>query len=200
MNYDEYMRNVLGYSNCDCDDMYNMYEQPFDFGVNQNYYYSMPNQSRKDDKDVDLAAFYPEVYKLLNPMVCKICSANSNRPITKELLEEMTEEIYRNFEPEERGEQNPKTILKNGDVRNPNIKEPELPKETRQRNFLLRDLIQILLLTQWGRPIVGPIPPIPPPPPRPRPPYFQPQPQIPPRPTYGRPPYGNMPPPRPRYF
>ena len=61
-----------------------------------------------------------------------------------------------------------RTVLKNGDVRNPNAKEPETRSDTRQRNFLLRDLIRILILRELGRPNrPGPNPMPPPRPPRP---------------------------------
>ena len=123
-------------------------------------------------------------------MVCKACNVNSSRELTKELLEQMTDEIYRNVEPEQEMDSNVRNQapLKNGDVRNPNAKEPVVPvKETRQTNSLLRDLIRILLLREWIRPGRPPA----------RPPFPGGRPQ-PPRPGPGRPPMG--PPPRPRYF
>jgi hypothetical protein len=203
MNYEEYMKNVLGYSTCGCNNnMYNNYEQPFEEQTMDNYYYTMP--AMYNNKEVELTAFYPEIYKLLHPMVCKICNSNMNNEITKELLEEMTNEVYKNFEPEESRTENnqskPQTVLKNGDVRNPNIKETEISNETRQRNYLLRDLIQILLLNELGRPVP------PPPPPMPRPPYYQfpgmqMPPQVPPPRPFGRNAYNNIQPQmRPRSF
>ena len=86
----------------------------------------------------------------------------------------MTDKIYNSLE-ETRSSQNLRTPLKNGDVRNPNAKEPEISNETRQRNFLLRDLIKILILRELGRPNRPPMrPPYQPPrPPRPqRPPMW----------------------------
>ena len=95
-----------------------------------------------------------------------------NREITRELVDSMTEEIYLNVEPEERQStiSTARPILKNGDVRNPNAKEPEVRNETRQRNFLLRDLIRILILRELLRrrqrppmpPMRPPRPPMPP--------------------------------------
>ena len=132
---------------------------------------------------------------MIYPMVCKMCNINSARKFTKELLEEMTNEIYKNVEPEDDTSQDTRNLkheLKNGDVINPNAKEEIRQKiEIRQTNYLLRDLIRILLLREWGnisrpptRPPIGPGGPgnIP----------------IPPRP--GRPPMGPPPPPRPRYY
>ena len=183
-NYEEYMRSVLGYSpyvdrnytytNAQ-EDMYNNY-------VNMQ---ETPNMQPTQD----LTEFYPEIYKIIYPMVCKACNMNSNREVTKDLLEQMTDEIYRNVEPEEQQTTLRADVqLKNGDVINPNAKEPEQhTRETRQNNFLLRDLIRILLLKEWGRPNRPPV----------RPPF----------PPGGRPPMGPGPgmpppnrPPRPRYF
>ena len=192
-NYEEYMRSVLGYSpyvernytytNAQ-EDMYNNY-------VNMS---ATPNMQPTQD----LTEFYPEIYKIIYPMVCKACNVNSNREVTKDLLEQITDEIYRNIEPEEQQTTSRADVqLKNGDVINPNAKETEQQtRETRQNNFLLRDLIRILLLKEWGRPNRPPIrPPFPPgggrPPMGPGP--GMPPPNRPPRPPMG-------PPPRPRYF
>ncbi len=192
-NYEEYMRSVLGYSpyvdrnytyTNSQEDMYNNY-------MNMS---EAPNMQPTQD----LTEFYPEIYKIIYPMVCKACNVNSNREVTKDLLEQITDEIYRNVEPEEQQTTSRADVqLKNGDVINPNAKEPEQQtRETRQNNFLLRDLIRILLLKEWGRPNRPPIrPPFPPgggrPPMGPGP--GMPQPNRPPRPPMG-------PPPRPRYF
>ena len=48
----------------------------------------------------DFLNFYPEIYKIVNPMVCKICE-NNNEPITKELIQKMTDEVYNNLEETE---------------------------------------------------------------------------------------------------
>ena len=180
-SYEDYMRSVLGYS-------------PY---VQNNYTYNEPEdmynqetlmQEENMRNSQDVTPFYPEIYKIIYPMVCKVCNINSSRDLSNELLEQMTDEIYRNVEPEEEPVQT-RAPLKNGDVINPNSKDP-LPKtkETRQTNFLLRDLIRILLLREWGRPTRPPV----------RPPYRPPMPPPPPpRPgNNGRPPM----PPRPRYY
>ena len=171
-NYEDYVRSVLGYSPYVQNNY--TYNEPEDmYNVNQIQEETMQNTQ-------DITPFYPEIYKIIFPMVCKICNTNYNRVLTNDLLEQMTDEIYRNIEPDEEPIQ-PRIELKNGDVINPNSKDPKPEiKETRQTNFLLRDLIKILLLKEWGRPIR---PPMPPNPPRPRP-------QV-------RPP---MPPRRPRYY
>ena len=169
-DYDEYMRSVLGYQNG------NIYANPY--GTNNEFYYNTMPSMDTEIRTIDterLNQFYPEIYKLIYPMVCKVCNQNSGREITKELIDNLTEEIYINFESDDR--QNTSNMrnlppLKNGDVRNPNAKEPEVRGETRQGNYLLRDLIRILILREFGRPgrpvFPGGRPPIvPPPPPRP---------------------------------
>lgn len=173
-NYEEYMRSVLGYS-------------PY---VDRNYTYTdaqedIYNYANEipiiNTTSQNLTSFYPEIYKIIYPMVCKICNMNSEREITKDLLEQMANEIYKNVEPEEYQQTTriePK--LKNGDVINPNAKEiKQQPRESRQTNFLLMDLIKILILKELERPNRPPV----------RPPF---------PPSGGRPPMG--PPPRPRYF
>lgn len=150
MDYEEYMRSVLGYNQTPN----NIYTNTYD-----DYYYDMQylNNSNNISSNVNteiLDTMYPEIYRIVYPMVCKICTQNSQREITRELIDSMTEEIYLNIEPEERQETlntTARTVLKNGDVRNPNSKEPETRNETRQRNFLLRDLIRILILRELGR-------------------------------------------------
>lgn len=162
-NYEEYMRSVLGYS-----PMGNIYTDTYD--SRNDYYYDMPDNIL--NKNLDM--YYPDIYKIVYPMVCKICNQNMNREITEDVIESMTDEIYRNVEDvgTELSVQSNRvqTQLKNGDVRNPNAKEPEV-RETRQRNFLLRDLIRILILRELSRtnrpPFRPPVrPPRPPRPPR----------------------------------
>ena len=174
-NYEDYMRSVLGYQNG------NIYANPY--GMENDFYYNPMSNMENEFKTVDtekLNSFYPEIYKMVYPMVCKVCNQNSNREITKDLIDSMTEEIFMNFESEEsQNVTNMRNLppLKNGDVRNPNAKEPELRSETRQGNYLLRDLIRILILREFGRPnrpgfpgggrppIAPPMPPRPPRPP-----------------------------------
>ena len=174
-NYEEYMRSVLGYSPYVEND-YTYTDEQEDIYAYSNDMMQMQQQTQ------DVTPFYPEIYKIIYPMVCKVCNSNSGRELTKDLLEQMCDEIYRNVEPEQESEVS---------VRNPNAKEPVQPiKETRQTNFLLRDLIRILLLREWGRPSRPPQ----------RPPFPGGRPPMRPGgPGSGRPPMG-LPPQRPRYF
>lgn len=168
-NYEDYMRSVLGYQSG------NIYANTYN--PRNDFYYDMPMMTTdysmpETDEFSDL---YPEIYKLIYPMVCKVCSQNGHREITKDLVDKMTDEIYVNFESDDTQTQMTKNNLRNGDVRNPNAKEPEVRQETRQRNFLLRDLIRILILRELLRRR------------RPNRPHFPPQgrPPMPPRPPMG---------------
>lgn len=162
MDYEEYMRSILGYNQIPNNIYTNVYE---------DYYY---DSQYKNNFNIEMIeSMYPEIYRIVYPMICKICMLNNNREITRELVNQMTEEIYSNIEPDDRITNintNTRSVLKNGDVRNPNAKEPEVRNETRQNNFLLKDLIQILILRELGkngRPGQNPMPPHPPRPPRP---------------------------------
>ena len=85
-SYEDYMRTILGYP-VQNEMSYNTYP-------NYSYDYVSEQLPRYSNEIMDL---YPEIYKIVNPMVCKICEANS-KPITKELVEQMTDEIYLNLE------------------------------------------------------------------------------------------------------
>lgn len=115
---EDYMRSVLGYSNtpdnlyqqynnnyCNMQHINNQADQFQNLRRNQfNQYqytsqyqnpYQMAYETRKEYYNVE--QMYPEVYRIINPMVCTMCQ-NNNQPITEELIEQMTDEIYRNVE------------------------------------------------------------------------------------------------------
>lgn len=86
-NYEDYMRSVLGYP-IEPNNTYMAYSRPYE---NPQIY----NESTRNDSE--LLELYPEIYRIVNPMVCKICDANT-KPITRELVDQMTDEIYMNLE------------------------------------------------------------------------------------------------------
>ena len=112
-NYEDYMRSILGYP------------------IRQNYMDTYENCNscmptdytiqtpRYSDEIMDL---YPDIYKIINPMVCKICEANT-KPINRELIEKMTDEIYLNIESDPN--------LAENDVINVRV---NLPKESNSGN------------------------------------------------------------------
>ena len=188
-NYEEYMRRVLGYP----------------MGIYTSDYYSrqepvLYNQSIQISNAQELEEMYPDIYRMLNPMVCKICES-TNQPVTKELVEKMTEEIYLamsveedtiinvNVETRKQTESSKQTENKNSKTspKEVQVRDSREDRNRRPNNFLLRDLIKIMILNQLlggnrpggpNRPPHGGRPPFPggpgmppPPPPGGRPPF-----------------------------
>ena len=179
-NYEDYIRSILGYPVMTANGKY---------GNNISNTYNYEYVSNRPTYNQDILNLYPEIYKILNPMICKICEANT-KPITEELLNQMTDEIYLNIESDGNiNNRNTNTNLRNTDnsSKTSNNRTTEKNKETNReentesmknetrqartpRNPVLRDLIKILILNQllfgnsWQRPR---------PRPRQRPRYFQ---------------------------
>ncbi len=148
MEYEEYMRNVLGNNQMPN----NIYANTYN-----DYYYDPYYRNNQPNNMEYLNDMYPEIYKIIYPMICKVCSQNSQRHITKELIDEMANEIYRNIEDTEAQTQNntatmQRTQLKNGDVRNPNARETAEANIANQRdNYLVRNLIKVLIIRELQR-------------------------------------------------
>ena len=165
-NYEDYMKSILGYPIQE----QNLFSNTYSNYNNMEYEYitQMPRYSK------EILDLYPEIYKIVNPMVCKLCEANT-KPITKELLEQMTEEIYLNIEsdpseyvsqvvnvkvnlPNQEEKRQGKNIASNSVnspkatiTRKENRVEEKINTENRQvrrNNNTLRDLIKILILNQ----------------------------------------------------
>ncbi|MCI8273250.1 MAG: hypothetical protein HFJ55_04115 [Clostridia bacterium] len=152
ISYEEYMRNILGYKPREMD-----YQDTYDM----DYMFDT-----MDNQEMDLQECYPEIYKIVYPMVQKACIQNT-RAIDRDLVDNITEEIYFAIEDNEISEEN---------------REQE-DRQKRIRNNTLNDLIRILILRELlggpgfpGRPPIRP--PMPPRPPRPphRPPVRPPRP------------------------
>jgi len=129
--YDEYMRSVLGYQPMNNFNAYDMNYDNWEYNNMQMY---------------ELENCYPEIYKIVYPMIQKVCNQNT-RPITRELIDRMTDEIYFTLEDKE--------MIENRVSEEKNVKSAE-STESRQtivRNTRLNDLIRILLLRELlGRP------------------------------------------------
>ena len=185
--YEEYMRNSLGYSGMPMTNMNQMnmnYMMPEMYETESNF---MCDQTSVED-------MYPEIYRIVYPMICKACMA-VNENISEDLVSRITNEVYMDVEHMEIVNETRSSSISVSPQTNKNIKSDSLSnktnssisnnsvnvrQETRQRNPLLNDLIRILVLRELignpGRP------------PRPRPP-FNPGP----RPPFGtgpRPPFG----------
>ena len=145
-SYEEYIRSILGYSQTQ-DTMTNYPYSPVNMQTT-NYGQNQTNSELED--------CYPEIYKLVYPMVRKACSSNT-QPVTRELIENLTDEIYFSIEGND-NEVNININLTNQvqkNTENRNISKPEVKmseaKENRSPrpiNRGLRDLIKILLLRE----------------------------------------------------
>lgn len=150
-SYEDYIRSILGYPNYNSSNCC----------VN-NYNSNMTNYSNSGrEQDAQLEACYPEIYKVVYPMVNKACTTNT-RPVTPELIDELTDEIYSAVENDNtinvtvnltnevqstgnRNASNPVKAEKTNEVRKD-------PREDRQfRNRSLQDLIRILLIRELLR-------------------------------------------------
>lgn len=152
--YDEYIRSILGYSTN------NLY--------NNNYTtYNNRNNQYQNSENLELEKYYPEIYKIVYPMIRKKCD-NFIGNITNEEIENITDEIYYALDSRDAAElmqanaSNGLTKERKSEVRQ-NEKMVE-KRDTRQVNRNLRDLIQILLIRELlnkpGRPPFGSHPPI----------------------------------------
>lgn len=169
--YDEYMRNVLGYG-CSPDyrSPYAMMPQDL-YGINTY----MPNEFQNSQiMNEELEECYPEIYKVVYPIVQKVCMKNT-KPLNKRAIDDMVDDIYMNLETNDSininvnvgntskinsissDRENRTTVASSS---RPEVKTEtrdargdSRQKETRQRNFLLYDLIRILVLRELiGRP------------------------------------------------
>lgn len=169
--YDEYMRNVLGYGNSSQDyrNFYSMMPQDL---YNMNTY--MPSNIEEQQMiDEEIEECYPEIYKIVYPMVQKACMKNT-KPLSKKLIDDIVNDIYVNIEPNDSinisvnvgntskvnsyssdREAKGVTTSRSSDLKSDarETRGDMRQKETRQRNFLLNDLIRILVLRELvGRP------------------------------------------------
>ena len=168
--YEEYMRNSLGYNGMPMTNMNQMnmnYMMPEMYEAESNF---MCDQTSVED-------MYPEIYRIVYPMICKACMA-VNENVSEDLVSRITNEVYMNVEHMETSQETRSSSISVSPQSNKNVKSDLLSsksnssvnsslsdtrQETRQRNPLLRDLIRILVLRELignsGRP------------PRPQPPF-----------------------------
>ncbi|MCI8470100.1 MAG: hypothetical protein HFJ35_01090 [Clostridia bacterium] len=177
-SYEDYIRSILGYPNYGSNDR-------------ENSYQNMATAYRNNQANAELESCYPEIYKVVYPMVSKACS-NNTKPVTAELIEELTNEIYLSVENdneinvtinltnqvgnrEENRSNISHTTRSKSNMPSNNYTKTEKTIENRGedrqfRNRGLQDLIRILLIRELlGRP--GNRPPMPPQRPPIRPPF-----------------------------
>ena len=171
-SYEQYIRSILGYS---------------DNNIYDNSYVTNSRQTTNNDM---LEECYPEIYKIVYPMVTTACN-NNTVPVTRELVENLTDEIYSAVETNTEIGINItlKNEVKTNHSMSNNVKSEPIRRETKMQNSNderekenrgedrqignrgLRDLIKILLIRELiGRPGF-PGQQRPPFPPRPRPPF-----------------------------
>ena len=170
--YEEYIRNILGYQNNNIKNNNDSIYEQFDVkdNVENNNLNEINYNSNKELEDA-----YPEIYKLVYPMIKKKCIM-INGSIRCEDIEIMTDEIYNAIEEtaeinihekENRNNRNNYRKLENCNTQN---------NRSKPINQGLRDIIKILLIRELlGKPLN------PPRPPAPRPPFPPPKPPIMPR-------------------
>lgn len=170
-NYEDYMRSVLGYSN-----FQNNTYQPY----YNDYNNAQMNQYQAREQLYNTEELYPEIYRIINPLVCQKCD-NNNQPITEELVSQMTNEIYDNvvnrieiqnfinlnIETRKMDESTEKIkkendslncsrvnnrVLSNSNEKSAENRSPVVPASRPRRNRLLSDLIRILILNRLLRP------------------------------------------------
>ena len=187
--YDDYIRSILGYP------ARNQFEQ-FNQEQKEQQEYRNPifeTNINISGNNVELENSYPEIYKIVYPMISKKCENMRSSNITKDDIENMTDEIYYALESKNETQVNinlsnniSTTKTSNNLNRKPKVNVSETTGEKRQLNGGLRDLIQILLIRELLNRRRPPFrPPMPNPPgPGPRPPMRPPL-----RPGPGRPPF-----------
>ena len=155
-SYEEYIRSILGY--------------PRMTDISGNYMMNNQENMMSDyqNQNEDLESCYPEIYRIVYPMIEKRCRENT-RPITKELIDNMTNEIYMAIEGNQEVQININLGNSVGTEENRNsgnqVKREESQESSRQqkssdnrqvgqfRNRTLNDLIRILLIRELlGRP------------------------------------------------
>ena len=132
-NYDEYMRSVMGYPNMGASMNPNMSQPMFQFSNMETY-------------SDDIERMYPEVYRVVYPMVCFACD-NIRTPVTEEMVDMMTDDIYDRVEAD--GRINIDMSCEDRNVQSDSEnRQDNRQRRPRRRNRFLRDLIRILFLRE----------------------------------------------------
>lgn len=127
-----------------------MYYQDYDEYIRGLMRYpSMPSHmcpcSNIDVPSEDLEKMYPEIYRIIYPMVCFSCD-NLKSHINEHIVDMMTDDIYDKIESDERIK-----IYISLEIRNDTSESDNLIDNRqfqRPRNRFLRDIIKILLLRE----------------------------------------------------
>lgn len=128
-SYEEYMQSVLGV------------RPEITYGVPENMPYFEPRAEEMNLQEVNM--LYPEIYRIVYPMVQKACGMRNISVLNETQINEMVEEVYNALEPDV-VEVGSREEARNGDVKNPRVKETRRPAN----NSWMRDLIRILILRE----------------------------------------------------
>ena len=130
----------------------------------ENNTFTNMNTFNKNTQNMELERFYPELYKLLYPMIQTACMRNT-KPLTEENLNQMVRDIYSNFNADDvtilninlandvrssgknkelSATPNNKSLLKSSSE----TRKREEERDLRPNNYLLNDLIKILLIRE----------------------------------------------------
>ena len=144
--YDDYLAGVLGIQS----NYGNIYEN-----YGRNDYYSNEMQANNYNTygmtREQIEACFPDIYRIINPLVVRTWNLNT-KPITIELIEQIEQQIYETVDDHKEIKLN---INLTNSVRSEEVKskdekrddrEDRSSSEDRQTNFLLKDLIRILIL------------------------------------------------------
>lgn len=154
--YDDYMRSVLGYPNVDRYRNSNLYNMPnmntmSNLGMNSMNMNNMGMMNIQDMFSDDLEHLYPEVYRIVYPMICSTCDRIQipETNITDEMVTRMTDDIYGRVESDPRIniEVTVTTEVRESEKRQTSTE----IRQRKPRNRFLRDLIRILLLRELFR-------------------------------------------------
>ena len=98
--YEEYMRNSLGYNM----PMMNMNQMDMNqMNMNQMNMNTMTEMYEAENtcNQMSVADMYPEIYRIIYPMVCKACMAVDEN-VSEDLVSRITNEVYMNVEQMEK--------------------------------------------------------------------------------------------------
>lgn len=142
-NYDDYMRNTLGFSGMGAQSMGCM-----NCGnMSANSFQGMGNNQMWQAPSCDLEAMYPDSYRVIYPMVVSVCNTVT-MPVTEDMIDRITDDIYDravsdvrisvdiNVEVESREDGEDRQMMNR----------PRRPRP--RRNRFLRDFIRVLLLRE----------------------------------------------------
>lgn len=175
-DYENYMRSVLGYPIQNEMNTYDVYSS--------NSYFPYRYDTTNYDNTRKYEELYPDIYRILKPMIKKVCERQNYNEVSGDILDNMTNEIYSNIEQDidvvnvnvtttREAEKQESIQRKDFKVSQKDVKDEQTRAQC-CKNPTLKDLIRILIIQQLlennkhrpPRPPFGFRPPFPP-----RPPY-----------------------------